>query len=348
MFSTKHPRILVTRTDRVGDVVLMTPLLRAVRERFPDAYIAALVHPRAREVLLHNPRIDELLVDEPEGEHAGRAGFWRQVRAMRKRRFHTALLLLPTERLAWMLFAAGIPRRYGVGVKLYGVLTGMKSVRRTYEPLRHEADYSLDFGRALGCTSLDPAPEIFLADDEKHRARRMLSGLGVVFSNDECVVGINPDSGRSAPNWRLEQYVALCELLAREKQIRLLISGGKAEAENARLFSHLFEAGAINLIGKLSLRELAAVISLQRVFVSASTGPMHIAAALRVPTVALFCPEPNVSATHWGPLGNDATIVLPPSGFCGVRCSGDPHTCDFEGGIQPQDVAAAVLRMLGR
>jgi ADP-heptose:LPS heptosyltransferase len=337
-------RILVTRTDRIGDVVLMTPLLRA---QFPDAYIAALVHPRARDVLLHNPRIDELLVDEPKGEHAGRVGFWNQVREMRKRKFDTALLLLPTKRLAWMLFAAGIPRRYGVGVKLYGVLTGMKSVRREYEPLRHEADYCLDFGRKLGITSPNPAPEIFLTDDEKNAARKTLSAHGVSFSNNEFLVGIHPGSGHSAPNWKVERYVDLCKLLARGKKIRLLISGGAAEVESARLFSQLFEAGAINLIGKLSLRELAAVISLQRVFVSASTGPMHMAAALVVPTVSLFCRESNSSATHWGPLGNSATIVLPREGFCQKLCPGNPHTCEFEGGIRPSDVATAVLRVLG-
>lgn len=347
MFNNKHSRILVTRTDRIGDVVLMTPLLRALREKFPDAYIAALVHPRARDVLFHNPRLDEIIVDEPEGEHAGRAGFWNQVREMRRRQFNTALLLLPTERLAWMLFAAGIRRRYGVGVKLYGVLTGMKSVRREYEPLRHEADYCLDFGRQLGIVSRNLAPEIFLTEEEKTAARRILSAHGVAFSQDEFLVGVHPGSGHSAPNWKVERYVELCERLVCQKGIRVIITGSPAELESAQGFSSLFQAGGINLIGKLSLRELAAVIAQERAFVSASTGPMHIAAALRTPTVSLFCPSPNPSATHWGPLGNEAAIVLPPNGFCGARCSGNPHTCAFEGGIHPRDVAAAVLRMLG-
>ena len=126
----KQERILVIRTDRIGDVVLATPLIRGLRRRFPGAYIAAMVRPYTRELLLQNPHLDEILVDDPDGAHAGGRGFWGQVRLLRKHRFDTALLLLPTERLAWILFFSGIRTRVSVGLRLYQALTFMKTVSR--------------------------------------------------------------------------------------------------------------------------------------------------------------------------------------------------------------------------
>ena len=162
-----------------------------------------MVRPYARGVLAENPHLDEILEDDPDGAHAGRAGFWAQVRMLRERRFDAALLLLPTKRLAWMLFAAGVRRRVGVGTRLYQVLTGMESVsRRKYRPLRHEADYCLDLGRKIGAAAgssrEDLATEVFLTDEERRRAAARLDR-----APGTRIVCIHPGSGGSAPNWRV-------------------------------------------------------------------------------------------------------------------------------------------------
>jgi len=199
-------RILVVRTDRVGDVVLATPLIRALRRTFPSAYIAAMVRPYTRAVLENNPHLDDILLDDPDGEHAGRRGFWRQVLAVRRHRFDTALLLLPTRRLAWILFMAGIRRRVSVGLILYEVLTFMETVsRKGYKPLRHEADYCLDLGRKIGVDGGDLDTEIFLTDGERADARALLEGQGIVFRDgrrEDTLIGVHPGHGGSSPNWR--------------------------------------------------------------------------------------------------------------------------------------------------
>jgi ADP-heptose:LPS heptosyltransferase len=348
----RSPRILVVRTDRVGDAVLMTPLLRGLRQQFPRGYIATLVNPRTRNVLLHNPHIDEILVDDPASMPRGRSGFWQQVRMLRGKKFDTALLLLPTERHAWMLFAAGIWKRYSVGVKLYGVLTGMRTVsRHGYVPLRHEADYCMDFGRKLGATSTDLSTEVFLRDEELHAARSLLLERGLRPSRTpsitgDIIVGINPGSGSSAPNWNVDRYVGLAKLLTRHDNVKIVVTGSDSERELAKAFDSL-PANVVNLVGG-SLREMMALIAHVHVFVSSSTGPMHLAAALKIPTVSMFCPIPHASVAMWGPLGNRATIVTPPPDFCSLRCPGDPHICEFEGGIHPQEVADAVMEILDR
>lgn len=334
-------RILVVRTDRVGDVVLSTPLIRALRRAFPKVHLAAMVRPYARDVLVGNPHLDEILEDDPDGADAGRAGFRRQVGELRRRNFDTALLLLPTLRLARMLWTAGIRRRIGVGTRLYQVLMGMESVsRHKYKPLRHEADYCMDLGRKIGAASGVLATEVFLTDAERKGGRDRLQFHG--GDTPPRFVAIHPGSGRSAPNWTVDKYVALAERLLVDERVVIVVTGSAVERELAAAFARLPTARVCDFVGKLSLRELMGVLAACEVVVSASTGPMHLAAALGVPTVSLFCPLTACSPSLWGPLGNRAEIVLPPDGYCASRCPGDPKMCTFEGGIEVEDVARRV------
>jgi heptosyltransferase-2 len=345
---SKPRRILIVRTDRIGDVVLTTPLIRALRRSFPDVYLAALVRPYTRDVLLHNPHLNDLLVDDPDHDHAGRAGFWKQVRTLRSHQFDTALLLLPTERLAWMLFLAGIRRRVGVGTRLYQVLTFMRSVsRHKYVPLRHEADYCLDLGRAIGAADDGLRAEVFVTEEERRRAWVILEQRGVTAGPEGKMrlIGVHPGHGHSAPNWHPERYAELAAGLLGEPDVRVVLTGGEGDRRLVEPFRSLDPSRVVDLVGTLNVRELVGVISRLDVLVSASTGPMHIAAGLGIPTVSLFCPLTACSPKLWGPLGNTSEVILPPEGYCHTRCPGDPHICDLEGGVYPADVCRRVLSM---
>jgi heptosyltransferase-2 len=348
---SEHRRILVIRTDRIGDVVLATPLIRALRQTFPSAFIAAMVRPHTKDILLKNPHLNDILLDNSENKHRGRGGFWRQVKTLRRYKFDTALLLLPTERLAWMLLCAGIRTRISVGLILYEVLTLMKTVsRRKYVPLRHEADSCLDLGRAIGVKDDNLAVEVFLLDSEREGARDILRSRGI--SNEardgSFVVGIHPGGGKSAPNWHIERYVELVDLLLQRDNLRIVVTGSQQEKDFSKHFRRLDSLRIADLIGQVTLRELIALISHYAVLVSASTGPMHIAAALKVPTVSMFCPLTACSPRLWGPQGNVAEIVLPPENYCEHQCPGDPHICDFEGGVDPTTIDDRVMEMLAR
>jgi ADP-heptose:LPS heptosyltransferase len=320
---SKHKRILVVRTDRIGDVVLATPLLRTLRQTFPSAYIAVMVRPYTAAILQHNPWINEIILDDPAGVHTGRGGFWRQVKELRKRRFDTALMLLPTERAAWMLFWAGIRTRIGVGHKLYEFLTFMRTVsRHRYIPLRHEADYCLDLGRAIGADSNNLTTEIFLTREERTRAAHVLKTLGVDPSG--MIIGIHPGSGHSSPNWTIDNYRSFAAELLRRYDATIIVSG----TENDLLDTfHVSVNRNIIRLPELPLREFIGVISHYTFFFSSSTGPMHIAAAVKIPTLSLFCPLPACSPQLWGPRGNTAQIIVAPDTVCQMTCEKDPHLC---------------------
>lgn len=318
-------RILIIRPDRIGDVVLTTPLIRAVKQTFPQSYIGVMVSTYTAPLLYHNPHIDTIITDDPEGKDSGRSGFWRQVQKLRELRFDTGLMPLPRERHAWMMLLAGIKTRIGVGGKIYQILTATKSVsRHKYIPLRHEADYVLDLGRKIGVTTNDITPELFVSEAEQNSAKNFLNKQGINL--EKPLIGINPASKGSSPNWHPEKYYLLAKELSKEFQLFINIG-----PKGSGIESHFRNLnGKVLLHAPENLRELVAMCSLLSVLVSSSTGTMHIAASLKVPTVSLFCPLTACSPILWGPLGNTAEIILPPESYCQNRCPGNPKICPFE------------------
>lgn len=344
----RHRRILVIRPDRIGDVTLATPVIRALRRTFPDACIAALVRPATEPVLRHNPHLDYILIDDWEQTHAGFRGFVDRLRMLRRYRCDTALMLLPTERHAWMTFLAGIRTRIGVGTKLYQVLTFTRTVSRNkYVPLRHEADYCMDLARAIGVHSDDLRTEAFLTEEERRTARDRLRLAG--RREDRPLISVHPENGSSAPNWTTEMYGAFVEQLIDEiPDAQILISVTPGNTAARAFFARFGERGVLMPDGSGDLRMLMGLIAEADVVVSASTGPMHLAAALGTPTVSLFCPLTACSPKLWGPQGNRSITLLPPDDYCQTRCPGDPHVCTLDGGIHPEDVVRAVRSMLGK
>ncbi len=331
------------RTDRVGDVVTMTPLIRALRQRFPKAYLAALVSPYAAPVLTASPYLDAVLTDDAAGADAGVDGLRRQVDALRAHRFDGSLLIWPSERLARLTVRAGIGRRWMTGHKLYGFLTGQRPVSRDKQrSRRHEVDYTLDLGRALGLDIPTPTPpdalkpELFLTEAEWDTAERVVK---VIAPRTPRII-LHPTGGGSAPNWPLERYVQLVPLVARFGDV--IVTGAPDEAAT---LAHAFrDTAAVVQAGRTDLRALMGLIAVSSVVVSASTGPMHLAAGLGVATVSLFCREPGRAAERWGPVGNRHRILLPPAERCPSCHAGGEANCTLA--IPVPAVAQAVEAVL--
>lgn len=159
-------RILILRPDRLGDVVLSTPLPREIKKIYPGAYVAVLVRVYTKDIYTNNPFVDEILVEEEAGQ-----SFWRRLQWIRSFNFSHAVALLPTEKNNWLMFFSGIKMRIGVGHKFYQFLSNTKSTyRRKYIPLRNEADYCLDTLRKMGIENPGTAVAIYLSDEEKVKA----------------------------------------------------------------------------------------------------------------------------------------------------------------------------------
>jgi len=337
----RNLRILVARIDRIGDVVLSTPIPREIKKARPDSFITVLVKKYTRDIYLHNPYVDEIILFDGEDDGKPKT-FWPLVKEIKKSKFTHAFMLLPNERLNWVLFLSCIPNRIGVGHKLYQFLSFSKYVdRKKYIPLRHEADYCLDMVRKVGIEPKSLEPEIFLTIDEI----RKRDELKKKFAPDgEIIIGINSTSGKSSPNLTIDEYKKLIVRLSKESNIRVVVTDNNPPNEIKNINNIAYPN-----IG-LPLRESVINFSALDVLISASTGPMHICAALKVPTISMFCPLPACSPKLWGPLGNKSEIILPEENYCSTVCPGDPHICDFseKGGIDSEKVFERVKSFINR
>lgn len=327
-------RILILRPDRLGDVVLSTPLPREIKKNYPDAFVAVLVRNYTKDIYTNNPFVDEILVEEQLGD-----SFWQRVKRIRSFSFTHAVALLPTEKNNWLMFFSGIKVRIGVGHKFYQFLSNAKSIyRRKYIPLRNEADYCLDSLRKIGIENPSTAVEIYLDEEEKKRALEFSKSFLI---SKKVFVGIHATSGKSAPNLSLPEYRRLAEQLVQIKNVQVFITEKQVpdELKNIEGVSYYFE--------NLSLRDSILAFSAMDVLISASTGPMHIAAALKVKTLSVFCPLPACEPKLWGPQGNEAHFVMPDENYCSKVCSGDPQTCMFEGegGINAEKIVSRLMKI---
>lgn len=333
-------RILIVRQDRLGDVVLATALPREIKKRWPDAHVAMLVRSYTRALFDHNPHVDEVLTDDYE-DHNRTSRFWHMVGVLRRHRFTHALMALPQARINYMTFCAGIPWRVGHGLILFHVLTFVRPVMtRKFRKGRHEAEYAMDLARAIGVRTDDVSPEIHLSDGEKDAAKTLRfdlqSGDG---KTPRRLIGIHTSSGASAPNWPPEIWADLVRRLSARAGVLVAVTDMEVPPVLADIPGVLYPS-----VGQTLRRDIVFWSSLD-LLVSASTGPAHIAAALKVPTLSLFCPLPACEPALWGPLSHEARFVLPSAAYCRDRCPGDPHVCEYSDCLEvsPSVVAQKIL-----
>jgi len=333
----RQKKILVVRTDRVGDVVMITPMLRELRRTFPDAYIATLTNPNTADILIGNPHIDKIITDDLQGD-----SFDAVVSELKELKFTHGLLVMPTKRAAYQMFAAGVKKRIGVGRKIYELITFMKSVSRNkYIPLRHEADYCMDLARYIGVETNNLSPEIFLTAAEKEIALKTLVEIGA--GKDDFKIIVHTGSGHSSSNWSEAKYFELIKKILNEHPDAKIILTAKEMSEKFRMqLLELKSAGIIFADKAKRLRELISIISCADMLIAPSTGPLHIAAALGIKTIGLYCHRRMNCAKHWGALGDKALNIEVSAEFCDSTCSSDKEICRFENGIDIGEVLSKI------
>ncbi|MFC2092426.1 glycosyltransferase family 9 protein [Bacteroidota bacterium] len=333
-------RILIVRTDRVGDVVMITPIVREIKKTFPDSFVATLTQPYTSKILINNHYVDKILTDDLKKET-----FWKVVKKLRKFKFTDGLLVMSRERAAYQMFLAGVKNRIGVGHKLYEVITLMKSVSRNkYIPLRHEADYSMDLARKIGIKSNNLTPEIFPTENEILWGKEFLENINV--QHDDFKIIIHTGSGDSSPNWSEEKYFELITNILREhnqKYLKILLTAREMSATFLEKIDQLNEERIVNISGKVDdLRNLIKVISNINLLVTSSTGPIHLASALGIRTIGLYCKRPMDCAKKWGALGINAINVEVSKEHCDNHCSEDKKKCDIENGIEMNEITELI------
>ncbi len=335
-----QPRILLVRTDRLGDVILTLPMLPLLRRAYPDGFLGVLLNRYTGGIVKGNPFADLLLWYDGEN---GEVPFGPMLRAVREQRFDAVVLVHPTPRLAWLMFRAGIPVRIGTGYRWYSLLFNRRVFEHRRDAKRHELEYNLQLLKELQCPVPDQIhPEFGIVVPQEAAER-----LGAVLRAQKIDPGVkpvvvHPGSGGSAKEWPPEYFGELIRKVARRHVV--VVTGTAEEADTIQTV--LRGGGATSLAGKLDLMELAALLQNASVFVSHSTGPIHLAAALGTPVVGLYPQHPAMSERRWGPYTTRKRVFVPAKPQDCEECRkgpGEPCACMASIGVE--EVAEAVLQL---
>jgi ADP-heptose:LPS heptosyltransferase len=311
--------ILVIRTAYIGDVVMTVPVLKPLRELFPDARISFLTSAGAAEVLRNNPFVDEVIPYDAFWFYATSIGAYRQfMRGMRERSFDLVIEARADIRdillLAWR-FRSRYRMSYGVGGGGY-LLTHVVP----YPGLKHKVEYHLDLVRYLGYRGTAIEWGVYLSSEERQKVSEIMANNGI----GQSFIAVHPGSRLTLKRWPVKRYGELCDELMEKYGMPAVVFGAGSETALVEEMTSGMKRMPITLDGSLSLREMAGMLGRAALFICNDSAPMHLAAAMKTPTVAIFGPSKSVETRPYG----EGHRVVEKAFACRSTC--DENTCRYE------------------
>jgi len=308
-------RILITRTDRIGDVILSLPTIKATREAFPDAYIAMMVSPRISELVCANPSLNEVIIYDKK-KQKGIFKLLSFVKELKKKRFDIALILHSTVRVNLLCFLAGIPKRIGYerGKMDFLLTDGLEDIKRMGE--KHEAEYSLDILRYLGVAAklaLSKVeglalPVLSIKKEDEERINKLLKARGL--NEGERFVILHPCASCISKMWPYENFAKVGDSIIQDFGMRVIINLHPDQVGMGEKVRSLMKNEPIFLCDKTTLGELSALFKKASLVISNDSGPAHIASLVATAVISIFGRnQKGLSPVRWKPLG-DKSIAL--------------------------------------
>ncbi len=298
--------IVIFRTDRIGEVLLSTVAADAITERHPGASVSFVTSEYSKPLVEGRNNIKKIITVDTFKKNNW---FLRAVDLailLRKSRFDAAIVLNPHKMLHLACFLAGIPDRIGYDRK-WGFLLNRKIHDERERGEKHEIEYTMDLLRLTGIESGAPAPRLSVERKDKDVVEKLLAEKGVI--PDRPLVVIHPGSSNPAKIWPRERYAELIRRLRKEAGCNVAVLGSREERDLTGGILKKSGTDVLDFTGILDLKELAALIKRSKLFIGNDTGPMHMAAALDIPVIAIFGRNmPGTGPTRWRPWGEKHVV----------------------------------------
>lgn len=291
-------RILLIRFGSLGDVVLTTPAIRALRNTFPDSYIAMLVGDRYADIVSADPRLDDVIPFCREKKSPGE--MQRVLSLLKEKEFNISIDLQRKFRSSLMAYLSGAMVRIGYH-QPKGLLC---SVKMPDKGNKHAVDRNLELLKPLGITEADRHLKMILSDEDRKYADDYFEANGL--SGKTMVIGLFPGAAWRPRCWPAERFAAIGDLASENYNAGIIIFGGPGEEDIVDNVAQKMRNLAILMKDGVRIRQLGAMIQKCHLFISNDTGPMHISVAVDTPTIGLFGPGNYIK---FQPIGQKHTIV---------------------------------------
>ena len=334
-----YKNILIVRTDKIGDIVLTLPLAELIKRHYPESKVTFLVKNYTKNIVALNKYVDEIIVLP---EIKGKPDYRSLLKTLKIKHYDAAVTVYPRAGMAWALFRAGINLRIGTGYRWYSFLFNKKVYKHRKYGTDHELDLNVELLTHLNI-NYTPAPNnvhfsIQPNQVDLYKVKMILEESGI--QNAENALIIHPGSHGSAIDWPQAHFKSLIEILARELNIHIIITGSLNEFDICQ--SLVTSKKVKNLAGKFTLNELTALISKSAMLVANSTGPIHIAAAMNKMVIGFYPKIPAASVTRWGPY-TENRIIFEPEIKCNNCTRKQCEEFDCMSSIKPEIVATEII-----
>lgn len=327
--------VLVTRTDRLGDLILTAPLFDAVKQHFPRARVSVLASPANAGIAARLRGIDAVEVDDVEARHSGWRGTLTLAHRLRQLGIDIILFGNSKHRLALGAWLARIPVRIGSARRGYSILYTARVHGRRFE---HETDRMLRLLQPLGINATSGvAAQCTVTEQDRAAVAQLLTTRGLGPGQRLAVV--HPGNSGNAMNASPAWYVTLADAL-HEAGYTVVLTGTAADHALTAHIAGAMQHSALDLSGDLTVGELGALLARSQLCIASSTGPTHLAAAVGTPTVGLY--SPLADQERWLPRGVTVEVLRPGVGMTCPTCLG-PRCAFFNcmDRIAPERVVAA-------
>ena len=286
-------RILIIRLAPLGETVLTTPVIRALRHHFREAHIAYMVAPTREDLVSANPHLNEVLTYQ--------ASVPKLIYQIARRQFQMAVILQPTFRLVLHTFLARIPLRVGFETNTGG--KRLLSIAVPNNTSQHETQRYLDVVRALGVEITDDEPEVFIDSEGKAWIDNFLKIEKL--DNGKPIIGLNPGAATVYRRWDALNFAALGDRLHKTYNAHIIITTGPREGELADQVAQQMSHSPV-IVNQATPMQLAALLQRCNLYISNDTGPMHLSTAVKTPTIALFGAS---NLTQWAPPWDKHAVI---------------------------------------
>ena len=299
-------RIIISRTDSIGDVILTLPMCAWLKTRFPSCTLIFLGKAYTKPVVDCYSAVDEF-VDWQEIEALPSAA---KVARLAELKADAIVHVFPVKEIASLAKKAKIPMRIGTSHRGFHLLTCNQRVNFTRKHSNlHEAQLNFELLRPLGLNDIPSLKDVKeYGSLFKPVSVDLPQEVNALVNDSSKTVILHPKSQGSALEWPLERYMVLASFLANEGT-RVLFTGTQNEGDQFRAFIPSHER-IVDLTGKLSLSEFIVLISKVDALVACSTGPLHIAGVLGTHTVGLYSPRKPIHPGRWQPIGKHINILV--------------------------------------